>query len=312
MKDKIQIKFVDFWSGFDETSNYFVHLLGDSVKLSETPEILFFSNFGNEHLKYSCFKIFFSSENERPNFFETDIALTFDYNASPRHFRLPLYLLYIHKYKLSLHDKRFGIKLLGLDEWQKKKFCCMVVSNGNSKMRNSFYKFLAKKESIDSGGKFLNNVGGPVKDKLDFIKDYKFVISFENSSYKGYTTEKILEPFLVNSIPIYWGNKSVDLDFNSKAFLNVGKNKDFESVYAKMKFLENNPVEALKIINADKISLLQEFYEPDKIKFFIINSFYSKSKIVSQFRIYKWISFLNLKLKTIKYWTKHFTVGNYR
>ena len=28
---------------------------------------------------------FFSSENERPNFFKTDIALTFDYNACSRY-----------------------------------------------------------------------------------------------------------------------------------------------------------------------------------------------------------------------------------
>ena len=56
---------------------------------------------------------------------------------------------------------------------------------------------------------------------MDFIKDYKFVISFENSSYPGYTTQKLIEPMLVNSSPIYWGNKSVGKDFNTKSFINV-------------------------------------------------------------------------------------------
>ena len=55
MKEKIQIKFVDFWSGFDITSNCFVDLLGDSVMFSETHEISFFSYFANDHLKYFCF-----------------------------------------------------------------------------------------------------------------------------------------------------------------------------------------------------------------------------------------------------------------
>ena len=72
----------------------------------------------------------------------------------------------------------------------------------------------------------LNNVGGPVADKLAFISEYKFVIAFENSSYPGYTTEKILDPFLVCSIPVYWGNPLIENDFNKMAFLNYF---DFDS-----------------------------------------------------------------------------------
>ena len=37
-------------------------------------------------------------------------------------------------------------------------------------------------------------------------------IAFENSSFPGYTTEKIFEPMLEGSIPIYWGNPRVDED----------------------------------------------------------------------------------------------------
>src|SRR5581483_66282 len=60
-----------------------------------------------------------------------------------------------------------------------------------------------------------------------FISEYKFVISFENKRYPGYLTEKIVEPMLVNSIPIYWGDPMVDNEFNPKSFINVS---DFESV----------------------------------------------------------------------------------
>ena len=66
----------------------------------------------------------------------------------------------------------------------------------------------------------MNNIGGPVKNKLEFISRYKFTIAFENSSQPGYTTEKIFEPMQVNSLPIYWGNPMVDLDFNRLSFLN--------------------------------------------------------------------------------------------
>jgi hypothetical protein len=53
------------------------------------------------------------------------------------------------------------------------------------------------------------------------LPPYKFNIAFENSSYPGYTTEKIVEPMLTHTIPIYWGNPLVGLDFNTNSFINV-------------------------------------------------------------------------------------------
>src|SRR5262249_24450240 len=76
---------------------------------------------------------------------------------------------------------------------------------------------------IDSAGKVFNNVGGrigrTVAEKLNFIRPYKFTIAFENESHPGYTTEKIYEPMLVNSLPIYWGDPLVHRDFNPASFL---------------------------------------------------------------------------------------------
>ena len=53
------------------------------------------------------------------------------------------------------------------------------------------------------------------KSKVDFVKDYKFTIAFENTQYRGYTTEKILHPFVGRSVPIYWGNPLVEKDINN-------------------------------------------------------------------------------------------------
>jgi hypothetical protein len=99
----------------------------------------------------------------------------------------------------------------------------MVVSNPNSPKRLEFFHNLSKVKPVDSGGTVLNNVGGRVVNKAEFIKDYKFVISFENSQYDGYTTEKIMEPIHEDCIPIYWGNKLVDKDFNGKRFIDYNK-----------------------------------------------------------------------------------------
>lgn len=52
------------------------------------------------------------------------------------------------------------------------------------------------------------------------MKTRKFHLAFENSSYPGYVTEKILQAFYARTVPIYWGSPCVDLDFNPDAFIN--------------------------------------------------------------------------------------------
>jgi alpha(1,3/1,4) fucosyltransferase len=136
-------------------------------------------------------------------------------------------------------------------QWlQKKKFCCIVVSNGASKKRIDFFKKLDRIKAVDSGGKVLNNVGGPVKSKIEFIKDYRFVIAFENSSHPGYITEKILEPILTDSIPLYWGSPNADLDFNEKRFLNYHSFANEDEFINAIMELENNPEKAIDMITA--------------------------------------------------------------
>ena len=153
----------------------------------------------------------------------------------------------------------------------KTKFCCMVVSNPNSKKRLEFFKNLSEFKQVDSGGAVLNNIGGRVKNKLEFIKDYKFVIAFENSSYEGYTTEKILEPISMNCIPIYWGNKLVDKDFNPKRFINYDSFKNEKELFEKLTEIENNIEIAVDILIQPVFSEDNYTIQSEKLK--ILNFF---------------------------------------
>lgn len=125
----------------------------------------------------------------------------------------------------------------------------MVVSNAHSKKRINFFQHLSNVKHVDSGGRALNNVGGPVKDKLSFINDYRFVIAFENSSYPGYVTEKILEPLSMNCIPLYWGNPLVENDFNKKRFLNYNDFSNEEALIKRIMEIDENEEEALAILS---------------------------------------------------------------
>jgi hypothetical protein len=217
---KIKIDFSDWWGGFDKTNNYFYNLLKEEfeVQISNNPDYLFFSVFGNNHQNYKCTKIFYTGENLSPPLGYCDWSFSFDYLHDSRNYRLPHYLLYDGYYEL----KRTKI----IDEnMANRKFCNFVASNGNCQERNQFVEQLSKYKKVDSGGKWINNIGYVVSDKRKFQSEYKFSIAFENNAYRPgyewYLTEKIIDPMTVNSIPIYQGGSKISNDFNSKSFVNV-------------------------------------------------------------------------------------------
>lgn len=223
--ETLKINFGFFWEGFDKTDNYFTKPLSKlyNLEISDDPDLYFFThsyyNGKRDYLKYNCHRVFLGWENLRADWTICDYVLDSDfYEDNPRHKRFPIWAGWDMK-KICLPKDVQVYK-------EKKKFCCMLVSNPKAKERIEFFHKLSEYKKVDSAGRYLNNIGISVENKMEFIKDYKFVISFENSSYPGYTTEKLIEPMFSNTIPIYWGNPKVGTDFNTKSFINID---DFES-----------------------------------------------------------------------------------
>lgn len=223
----IKVKFVDFWPDFDVQQFIFYQLLQKKydVIIDETPDILFYSNNGSNHTKYTCTKVFYTGENIRPDFLDCDFSFSYDFPTNEKNYRFPLFVLYDDINKLV--DKKIDLQETLKS---KTKFCCFVVSNPCCKIRNDFYLDFSEHKHIDSGGTLYNNIGGEILSKRDFIRDYKFVIAFENCKQPGYTTEKIFEPLLEDCVPIYWGNPLIQKDFNPKRFINCHDFPSFEEV----------------------------------------------------------------------------------
>jgi len=122
-----------------------------------------------------------------------------------------------------------------------KNFCSFIVSNGKGMPeRLTFFNLLSQYKHIDSGGAFMNNIGKRVDDKLMFEHAHKFCITFENESYPGYSTEKIVDAFAAGSIPIYYGDPYIGEEFNTKAFINCHDYKNFEEVVERIKEVDQN------------------------------------------------------------------------
>ena len=238
MRQLIKIAFTDFWHGNGAdgiASNPIYQLLSRfyDLEISEQPEFLIYSCFGKQFLKYDCTRIFYTGENVRPNFSQCDYAFSFDYPVTERNYRLPLYLLY--GYFNQLESKGQQIR-----HPSDLKFCNFVYSNKKAPERIEFYNKLELYKPVESGGKVLNNIGGRVKDKLEFLRKFKFTIAFENSSYPGYTTEKIMQALIADTIPIYWGNPLIARDFNPECFINCHDFESFEEVVAHIARVDND------------------------------------------------------------------------
>jgi hypothetical protein len=227
-----RIKIVDHCQAVAPANSYLYRQLRRrfDVELVDEPDFLFFTVFGYEHThpKYDhCVKIWFTGENFGPDLSKCDYAISFDYLDDPRHLRLPQYLHYIDPQGTLIKKPDFNaLSVLRA----KTKFCNFIYSNEQAKTRIKFFQRLSEYKSVDSGGAVLNNLGYRVGDKQAFLASYKFTIAFENARYPGYTTEKIVEPMLVSSIPIYWGNPLIGSEFNTRSFLNCHEYQSFEDV----------------------------------------------------------------------------------
>lgn len=258
---RIKIAFADFWKDLDLKDNYIVNILKKHylIEISDKPDYCFCSCFGNDHLKYAdSVKIFFTGENIVPDFNEYDYAMGFSYiDFEDRYLRLPLYAMYDKAIEKAKVKQDIDEKTL----LAKKKACAVVVSNPDAAgIRDNMIDELSKVMDVASGGRYKNNVGGPVKDKLAFLEDYRLSLAFENSDNNGYTTEKILEAFAAGTIPVYWGSKDIKKEFNPEAFIDVNDFDTVESAAGYIKSVAEDDDKFLRMMKAPMVTPESEAY----------------------------------------------------
>ncbi len=241
----IHVGFCGFWQDFNVRDNFILDILRKKydVTISESPDFLFYSTFSADHLYHTdCVKIFYSNEAISPDFNECDYAVGFDYiSFDDRYLRVDRTVAYDALEKVALPQSMAH-----------RKFCNFVYFNTNSgegsKLRQDFCQELMRYKHVDCPGKSLNNMQNAIvprfqnweEGKLQFIKEYKFSIAFENCSKIGYVTEKIMQPLAVHSVPIYWGDPEISREFNPKAFVNCHDFANFAQAIEYIKYLDND------------------------------------------------------------------------
>ena len=136
-------------------------------------------------------------------------------------------------------------------------FCSFIVSNPKCEIRNNFFEALNKYKKVNSMGRFANNIGQVLSDPywsqnyFNVIGSHKFMICFENTKMETYSTEKIVNPYIARTIPIYWGSHNIKNIFNpeSMLFLEDETSESVTTLINKIIELDNDDAKYLEFIN---------------------------------------------------------------
>lgn len=179
-------------------------------------------------------------------------------NISLRQIKFPLFISYIYCNKhLSLEPV----------DYIPKKMVCAIISNPKGNIRNKFLDKLEQKTEVVYGGSFRNNIGYNLQgdhnsiELINFMKQFKFVITMENNKEDYYITEKICNGFFSGIIPVYWGSPNIYEYFNSNRFLYLKDDSDQQI---------NSIIE--RMINMDDTTYLNMIHSPILVNNDLINT----------------------------------------
>lgn len=191
--------------------------------------------------------VFYAGECISPDMNIFDYATTFDRDMalSDRIIRRPIVSFFGGFNKESLNTAR---KDAASSLRAKVRFCNFIYSNSKAHpCRDALFYALSKYKRVDSLGRHLKNCDSvDSRDAVDFEAKsvemkmpYKFSIAAENAVFRGYTSEKILTSLLARTVPIYWGDPCVELEFNPKTFINAN-GMDEESLIKKVQAVDQD------------------------------------------------------------------------
>ncbi len=231
----VKINFSGFWPEFDKENNLLVNLLRDhfEVLISEDPDYLFVSMFDTySYLASDAVRIFYTAEPYAPDFNLCDYAIGFDpirffdERGRDRYYRFPGSFFNLQE---GFKDYICGISYENAKEAlrRKKYFCNFIYGHHSDKgEREHIFEVFQKYKRVESPGRFMNNMPNGLivprtEAKFDFLRDCKFTISCESVVYPGFVSEKIMDPFLSNSIPVYYGSQYAEKEFNPDSYINL-------------------------------------------------------------------------------------------
>jgi hypothetical protein len=227
VRPSIPINIGRFWDGA-RAEEIIDALLPDlepyyDFEISASPKVVLYGPYPGLMPQGNYKKVFIGCENLRPLMRECDWAFGVLNERLVNHPKYMRIRRWGNSWDLVQPQKNFS-DILRL----KTRFCAFVYGN-SVYYREAFCRALSRYKQVDAPGRSLNNMASfdSVPDvhnwseKVEFLRQYKFVIAFENSSRAGYHTEKLSHAIEADCLPIYWGDPEVGETYNIKRILNA-------------------------------------------------------------------------------------------
>lgn len=261
MKKTIKVKFIGFQSkgyinGIKLKKTWFYKTLDKLYNIVECEDA--------DYIICSCFnlyeycgteqiRIMYSGENYVPDYNLIDYSIcSYPVNFCDRNFYLPASLFGYDGDRKDIEKRKncFDASVIQ----SKTRFANLIASyDSEDNYRSRLFNELSKYKTVDSVGKFLKNSDIEVRfqdnSKVEFQKQCKFSLCVESAINSGFNTEKIMDAFYAETIPIYYGDPEISKIFNPKAFINVSDYDNLEAVVNRIIELDNDDDLYLKMLN---------------------------------------------------------------
>lgn len=215
-------------------------------------------------------RILYTGENHPISINRFDYCLTHEFVETDRCHRFPHWLCHCLIIQPEFQEFLLTPRNITADELlaENRDFCAFVCKNPKGKQRNSLVRNLNKQRKVSCGGPFMNNIGYLVPKgymaKRDFQSKHYFSIAYENEASPGYQTEKIVDAFVSNSIPIYWGSDKVEEEFNPAAFVNANKFRSEKALISHILELLDSPEEMARMLSQPILQDPEVFVKAEK------------------------------------------------
>ena len=237
--------------GFDKEQNLIYDVLklnGFDVQITEDADFLICDVAQGNPYTF-CGKpqvrIQYSGENYIPDFNLIDYSICpYPISFGDRNFYLPN-CVWPRSHWMSLpgKDRNYSMEFV-----RGKEYFANFISSHESEygIRGDFFKELCKYKRVESCGTYLNNMpDGMVVDwlndsKADFQRKCKFTLCFESTLHEGFITEKLMDAFYADTIPVYYGSSTAADIFNKDAFINVADYESFDAAIERIKELDQD------------------------------------------------------------------------
>lgn len=89
--------------------------------------------------------------------------------------------------------------------------------------------------------KDYDNYQGSAADKMTTLSRYTFALTFENTDYPGYITEKILHALSAGCVPLYWGGGHLTESIPENCYINC-RGQEPETIYKLIKSMSHGTI----------------------------------------------------------------------